>query len=396
MSFWENSDEDFGYAQTTSGEIAQVMPASITVQSKVGVYRPPGSMYSNQKCASDGCDDGEVVWSTGGGDPHTCWKHARDSNGNKTGEIVWGNTSEATVKCSVISPRDDCPVFGSAVASVTPINAPTLPTNSIICDYATSNITASCANTSAFINYMRDRQGDPSFFNDDFMKEMCSNQADPASCPDKTSMYRDSLGRIVCSNMIACQMCREWSVGSNASAAGMKIADQVMKGWCDKHSTVGETNDPTKSDPACQCINKAYNPVVSRFQDAQEKSVKDDPFKAVDPLCWFTPCSIDRQLARYLVPSDERAPTCPSSICAEVIDFANNSDISADDMKQYMNCNGTTPVPDPDKDVKTGNYWSNLSSAQKAAIIGGGVTAGAIIIAMGYLLIRKGGKPKMK
>lgn len=306
------------------------------------------------------CPTGMVWWDPAGSTSDLCCK----LNMSHPGEMV-DMHCESTYKyknhrCVALLPSVDCPIFGPAVASKAAAVDSTKYNRNYTCTYDTSQLAATCAAATGYTNYIREQKGDHFWFDDDLMYSMCSKRADPGSCPDKASGYKDANG-IICSNMIACPLCQEWAASNQATATGMKLGDQVMKAWCAEHST---TASPETGDPACQCINRDYMSIVQKMQGA----------KIADPLCWFTPC-VDHQLKRYLVPSDQRAPSCPDSICTQVIDFAGNQGIETEDMQQYMNCGGTSPTPTPSKK----SIWDSLSSGQKIGVIAGG-SIGALLL----------------
>lgn len=341
---------------------------------------------------------------------HVKWSESSSSKARKCIQMAPGRrdfvdhkstTSKTTSSC--VNPDQPCPKFGSQAGAM--IGSATEP-KKYSCNYDGDAIARSCADTSAYIEYYREAQKNPFAFDDRFMRAMCAQRAKPESCPDKESKYLDAEGKPICSNMVACPMCQEWAASSTSTAIGMGLADQAMKEWCNGHSIPSAAEDQTVSDPACLCINRDYTPIMQKMQTV----------KMVDPLCWYKPC-VDRQLKRYLVPSDQRKPSCPDNVCTQIVDMAHNKGVSIDDMNQYMNCGtvkpkpepepGPNPNPDPEPkpepepgpnpnpepepgDKKTP---SGLTDAQKMAIVGLSVTAVVLICGgVGVLLVKKSKK----
>ena len=164
--------------------------------------------------------------------------------------------------------------------------------------------------------------------------------------------------------MIACPLCREWAASSQSTTTAKGFGGQVMKSWCDTNSS---TASPLTGDPACQCIEQGLH--AHRAEDAGAQGGRP-------PLLVGASC-VDRQLKKSLVPSDQRTPTCPDTVCTQVMNFADDQGISVDDMQQYMNCNGSKPSPTPTptptpSDGGSSSGWDSLSTNQKTALLTGG------------------------
>lgn len=334
-------------------------------------------------CLADKCSADEVVWSLGEVQAgSSCMQRDRDATTGAVigmSEIV--NRAKAnTIKCSTVDPQTECPVFGDQVARVTgdrSLQGLLGASHKYTCNYDANKVASTCKATSDYTKYVRERDKDPFKFDDAFMRIMCAQQADPATCPDKESKYVDkTTGKPICGNMVACPLCQEWAASSISTTTGKALADQAMKEWCSAHSVPSSAEDQTVSDPACLCINRDYTEMIKQMQG----------FKGADPLCWYRPC-VDRQLKRYLVPSDQRTPTCPDKLCTQIIDFAGNQGISIEDMNQYMNCGTVDPNPKPGPQPKpkpypdtTVDWWGKLSSAEKATLIGGSSAAMLLVI----------------
>ena len=342
---------------------ATVMPAKLVINKTLTTDRTRHYCDKGSECTAkdmntlvcdmgNGCPAGDIQWSAETGKKVDCIT---------VPEGIY--TTAKGLSCSPVHRTEDCPVFGSTVADVTGSNNKTYDgKHTAACSYDTAALTSSCADITAYTEYVRGQNGDYFWFDDDMMVSLCGKRGAPGTCPDQTSTYKDANG-IICSNMIACPLCREWAASSQSTTTAKGLGDQVMKSWCDTNSS---TASPLTGDPACQCINRDYMPVVQKMQGLKE----------VDPLCWFVPC-VDRQLKKSLVPSDQRAPTCPDTVCTQVMNFADDQGISVDDMQQYMNCNGSKPSPTPTptptpSDGGSSSGWDSLSTNQKTALLTGG------------------------
>lgn len=329
------------------------------VYSKNGMTLTIDDSPTAQACLPD-----EVVW-----EPTTMTQHTISRDGTSSSCTSDKSKTDCLTKyCSKLLPGVDCDSLGTVPAfSVASIAPHAYDGRQYECRYRKADVASSCKATTAYTEYGRDVTGDPKWFDQELMQEMCSTRADPKSCPPTSSSYKPDGKEITCANMIACPLCREWV----KSDQGKDAADAKMRDWCTNHTDMEAVDDPTKSDPACQCINGVMSEKYERIAAAANSE---------NPGCWYTPCK-DPEIMKYMVPSEYREPKlpCPTS-CTINWNIIDSSDIDIDDVYQYIEgCNiiKPDPKPEPDDDDDDENVIKKWFKENKKTIL---IGSGAIVI----------------
>lgn len=393
--FWEGRDPEVS-SISEAPESVGADPDKVSLVSTVKHYiSPVGGAAEGTKaehfCTKYGkCKHGEVTWDAS--DQHGGKCVTRPHLGDKKYtecDVPWFNPSKCPWRrCSKIIPSLHCPKFGDVVASsATSANPEVYDGRKITCEYSRDLIGATCEQVTAFTDEYRKVSGDDKWFDDELMRRVCSQRGPSAKCPDKSSKYRDPLtGEIICSNILVCPKCQEWAQKKPGAA------DTVMREWCTTHTDILAPLDPTKSDPACACINREFDPAVAEMQR----------YAMVKPGCWYPPCATGG-LKKYLRPeSDAPKPgDCPDRICNIIWDLKDTTDIDIGKITQYIDCGDDPrpkppsptptptpfpgPTPDADDDDKIPKI--NLTDRQKIAIFGGvGILS---VILLSTILLKK-------
>lgn len=286
-------------------------------------------------------------------------------------------------KCAKIRFEDPaiCPKLGSTkvgaigATSATPNKPADENGRCIRCQYGLSDLAADCSAVREWTEKRRlelqDANGNigdvPAsiWFHDGLMTELCKRQApDGWGCPSTNKEYVDANGKVICSNLLACDMCREWAQkGKN----GVNIADTLIDGadgWCTTHFDINHFDDHRVSDPSCRCTHIRNKPGMQNVSG--------------NPKCWYAQCQ-DRELKTDLIRTSTRTevPQCPESLCVQIMEVTDAGIVNIDDV--VMDCGsggGDKPKPTPG-DQKS--WWSKLSSKQQQdMIIGGSVFIGVV------------------
>lgn len=322
----------------------------------------PG-MQLIMRCASSGCEPGSMPWSISPIPP-----------GDKCYLPNGATTVEANgLVCSLVGDYGDCPKLGPVDVSSRDYSRTYDPKtlHKMACKYDPVAIAASCEATTAYINQRRSVMGDLTYFDDEFMAEMCSKQAPAESCPDKTSPYLDGNNAVVCSQMVACPMCKEWAASSTQA---MDRADKTMSAWCTAHSTPSDPLNPKVNDPACKCISRGNVPIVKALGSV------------TDPLCWYKGC---KDSGSYMLNAD-RNPSCGNLVCSLLNGAARDKGISGEDVKSLTECESTNPTPPgprPEPEPNGGqSVWDGLDQNRRIVVIGGGAIIGIALIGLAYFM----------
>lgn len=351
-------------------------------------YLPNSRMMGINDC--DPCDRDPVYpmfWS--GSPSKKCCKKRISADG----EPAWdcGDKAEEamTFQCSEID-RGACGtivgmerIVPKSIIAHDPGTAAT-PNNTAInrrleCVYDLGEVITDPDAAAWYVQHQRDAKKDQNFFDDTFMRDLCSQKApDPSRCPSQTYTGGVDKGPVVCSNMISSSICKAWA----KSPGGKQPADQIMHEWCDAHTDPAHPLDGTRSDPACRCLKRALDENWGKLQS----------INMVDSGCWFRPC-VDHEMDAHLVPSDIREHACPTSVCTQFNEIVGNDRVDVSDLKEYMYCPipGPTPPPSPAPPPSpngVSTWWESLDTTKKIAIVGGGSGA-VLIVAIGlFFLVR--------
>ena len=386
--FWEGADSHIAQAPDIVGSVDADM---VSLPSTVKFYVSAGveGEKSERFCTKYGkCKPGEVTWDAYDQYGGRCVTRPALGDKKYTDCDKSGYTSSKCPwrRCSKVIPSLHCPKFGSAVASsASSANPGVYDGRAITCEYSRDLIGTSCEQVSAFTDAYRKATGDDKWFDDDLMHRVCSKRGPPEKCLDKGSGYVDPLtGEYICSNMLVCPKCQEWALTKPG------VADTLMREWCEAHTDPLAPLDPKKSDPACACINREYDPAVAEMQR----------YAMVKPGCWYPPCATGG-LKKYLRPeSDAPKPgDCPDKICNIIWDLKHNTDIDIGKITQIIDCGedphpsptpGPKPDPtDPDSPIPIPD-WKDMSNGQKIALVGGAGALGVILLATTiYVMKRK-------
>jgi hypothetical protein len=234
--------------------------------------------------------------------------------------------------CNDIGQQTCCPVDSSicpVLAGVNPSNVSF--TNPGACYNNDSTCQVSCVypldafnNVDAVNDYIGNFTLDNSDYNQVLMPAFCSQQV--GTCPLDPITGDSQTG---CSRFTSTEddgtICRAWA----GLAANKQWADASMIQYC--------RNNPNGSE--CGCINRNSNPVYNSLKVG-------NPY---NDGCWWIPCA---NIQNFLVPSDlqisaEASAACPQYICEQVVNIYNNSDLSGENISQYINCDfsGATGCP---------------------------------------------------
>lgn len=337
------------------------------------------------------CPDTSVVWQP----PHDVVACANLGNDKQC-----GTGSLKAQQCAHIRFDKDevCPWMDGKVAAV---SGKALTPNKydnqrrVTCSYAKEQLASSCAAATDWTNRRREELADADgkikgkpmglWFDDDLMKDLCSRRApDGEGCPESNNEYVDADGKPICSNLIACPLCRKWGAYADESL----YSNDIIDSWCGSHFDVKKFDDVRVSDPSCRCYNIHKKPGLSD--------------KTADPRCWYGPCQ-DREFMTSLVPSHVRSTkdlSCPENICTQIINAEGAGIVDIDDVTFVMQCGDKddddepnppkppTPKPD-DGDIK--NPWDQLTKAQRVGMLVGvgAVTAGGAFLIYKSLKMNK-------
>ena len=255
----------------------------------------------------------------------------RNSTGHHAGLLVRVDHTDPTI----------CSHFGTVPAYAASGKQAYDPSHPVKCGYDPDQLVqGGCQAVTEWTDYKRNEyMGDRGYFDDVMMEKMCSRAADPAMCPS-TSQLLDATGKKICSNMIACPMCREWAFSSAARAAK---ADTIMANWCaDKAHTPDnvDVDDPKVADEACRCLNRNRSKILAPFLNSTSA------LPIGEPRCWYQPCSSGVDLQRYFTRSSERTGPCPD-FCANIINFGNAHNIDMNNVEMVNSCKNQIPTPPP-------------------------------------------------
>ena len=209
-----------------------------------------------------------------------------------------------------------------------------------------------------------------SWFHTELMTKLCSHPAkDGVGCPKTSAQQIGSDGKVVCSNLNACRLCKDWV----KTPEGRGQVDGMIDTYCaSRPFDLLNYDDPAKSDPTCKCRYVHEKPGFSDM--------------SAPPGCFYKPC-IDKGFDDYLVPTahwDVDVAKCPD-FCAQIIDVSGSGTVDIHDIDWSLTC-GTEPGPTPSGG---GSWWDKLSSKQKMAVELG---AAAVCIGAGGYLLWKGTK----
>jgi len=382
--FW--SGDPFSSHLSEAPSLVGAASDQVSLPSTVNHYVSAGveGEKSERFCTKYGkCKPGEVTWDSsdqyGGkkcitrpqlGDKKYTSCDKADMN---PGKCPWR-------RCSKIIPALHCPKFDGVLASSAAATDPAVYNGrAITCEYSRDLIGASCERVSAFTDEYRKATGDSEWFDDDMMRHVCSQRAPAGKCPDGSSKYKDpQTGEVVCSNILACPKCQEWA------SARPGVADTVMREWCAAHTDITAPLDPERSDPACQCINREFDPAVAELQR----------YSMVKPGCWYPPCATGG-LKKYLRPeSDAPKPKdCPDKICNIIWDLKETTAIDIGTIEQVIHCGDPptptpTPVPGPQPSPIPIPFpdLPVTPEQRKKLLIGGGLAVVGILVSVVVLI----------
>lgn len=323
------------------------------------------------------CFETENIWES----PGTC-----DNCGDRLGQSAPDrkngcyHTGSPSVKCYGQKCRriraedpDVCPnLAGIAPADALTTHPNTLGAthgNTIRCRYNIDQLSTSCEAATRWTKARRkdlmdgeqhiNGQAAGLWFHTDLMTKLCGRNAkDGVGCPRVSAQQIGPDGKVVCSNLNACQLCKDWI----KTPEGASQVDGIIDTYCaSRPFDLYHYDDPTKSDPTCKC----------RF-------VYDKPGftdKTAPPGCFYKPC-IDKGFDAYLVPKshwDLDVAKCPD-FCAQIIDVSDAGTVDIHDINWSLSCGNSGGSA----------WWAKLSPKQKMSIELGGAVV--FIGIGGYLL----------
>ncbi len=125
-------------------------------------------------------------------------------------------------------------------------------------------------------------------------------------------------------NVMTCQLCKEWAKRPEHYLE----ADHQFNMWCQLAEN--------KKSPVCACIARTDDPEYNNLAPALMSHAG----------CWFSPCT-DVDYINSYVPSEvfEEGKTCPTTICAEIIQAINSPGAKFDHIRQEISGCGTIANP---------------------------------------------------
>lgn len=313
---------------------------------------------------------GLLVWR----EPH---KASRCGDYGRKYQCHYGNYK--ALELARIRKDDDlvCPHFGSVKAasaeSVTPGSYDW--EHNVLCKYDIDALAGDCEAATQWTLARRNELAagvvvDTNWFHFGLMQKLCGQESpDGKNCPMTSAKYVDTNGKVVCSNLNACGLCRDWATKNQQ---GIDESSRLIREYCGRQKFDPQHfNDPLKTDPSCRCFHIRDKPGL--------------PSQNVPVGCWYTNCQ-DNGLTNNLVPVDDRLkdPSVCPSFCAQIIDISNAEVIDIGDINMSLSC-GDQPTPSPG-----GNWWKKLTPNQRRIIE---ITGCGIAVVLGLVIIFKKPSP---
>ena len=203
------------------------------------------------------------------------------------------------------------------------------------CSYRRGDLASSCQAATEYTEAVRSQIGNPLWFDDALMIDLCSRGS--STCPKYGDFDTYAKAGHKCSNIINCSLCVEWKKGMMDSGQGTAV-DHIMHKWCDDPANYDTDNprDASKSDPACRCIKRGSDPFYNKYFEQMKSGLK------TPGQCWYKEC-VDKTTSEYLIPTEDYDHSvCPTNICQQLIDISGGEIEDVDDILIYMDCSQNT------------------------------------------------------
>ena len=315
------------------------------------------------------------------------WK--KGSYGGCTNELVQYGTAAHCYgqKCARIKADKVCPTLGKDGVKSTTARPQKIGTiadvqgRRVVCTYDVASLSSDCKSAAEWTRKRReelaaaDLMKNPAhdghtidgkdmskWFHRDLMMSLCDKRA-PEGVECKNGKYKGKDGKPECSNVMACDLCRQWATTTDW---GKVETDKMISGWCDDplHFDPKKFDDPKSSDPACRCYRIHQKPPEATYTAMPEAR------------CWYPGCQ-DFDMETSLVPSsvrDGKDVKC-EAFCAQLINFIDDGVVEIGDINLNLSCGGGS------------GWWGKLPTQKKVALVLGVCAVGA----GGYLVYRGAG-----
>jgi len=289
-----------------------------------------------------GCPSNSLLWSDDGMQECRC----ADPGNKATKSGAWGRHKKLMCANIKYDWQEVCPYLGSsldtqdegggqvgAVGGI-PTNPGLDPAHKVTCQYKRGMIASSCAAATEYTKRKRAELGvSDRWFDTELMKDLCSQRGQADHCPQLTESksYKDGNGVQICSNLLSCDLCRQWADLEESDASVNPLIDT----WCHNNFDIINFNDPSKSDPACKCYNYSLDPRMKEVTKGSGVDILGSPH------CWYAPCTNDPNLKTTLDQRINRHPPVKidcQPICLFDIDLENAKNVYANDWVLNINC----------------------------------------------------------
>ena len=254
------------------------------------------------------------------------------------------------------------------------------------CIYSTEDVISSCTATREYTEKVREQKRDPTWFDDTLMTAMCSRGVPASECVHNYGDFKTYLDSgHQCSNMQNCSFCKEWAMAKYRAHEGT-ISDHVIDVWCDDPTKFDtkNPNDPTKSDPACRCAKRAFDPTYQKYYDVMTSEAAKTPAK-----CWYRYCT-DPESGEYMVKSGDQTANPEDKcqdVCQQIIEIAQSEFTDISDIYAILNCGDAPgPGPEPPEPKPPGPTPSYTVDFGKLGVL----CAAAAILGVGAIVLKKG------
>jgi hypothetical protein len=307
-----------------------------------------------------------------GGQKTTCYDRNRTRNYDPDwpSGLVVGKGTQDVKRCAHILKDDGrvCPQFDNG--RVKPSRATAKKPDQfddqygINCFYDLGDVSSSCTAARGYTKKVRDQTGNREWFDDRLMSILCRNGT--TDCQHKSGDFKKFLDSgHKCSNLLNCDLCREWYEHQMKIGHGTDV-DLIIDEWCSAPENFNPDSpaDPTKSDPACKCVKRTYDPDYRKFHEAMEYASSMEPAS-----CWYKYCTDPGSGDYFVREPDQNKEDC-RDICQQIINVAKEAHIEdVHDIYAILSCK-ESPSVGPNE------------SFEKVALIGG-----VSVVAIGCALL---------
>jgi hypothetical protein len=294
-------------------------------------YRPAANTLETLRICADAKDGVDISCAS----DELWWEEHALNHGPGGGHCDNRSGSEGRIGGEWVSPdyhtcskvlATDCPVLAGGVAPTraAAANPGAYDGRRVRCFYNVKQLGESCEASTEFT--ARRKEGDHTlqlndeWFSPDVMNTLCASRADPKTCPKHPiGTFPSDTSGPVCSEMIACPLCKAWALSKWPGAATQ--SDTMMQLWCESHP----------NDPSCRCIRRNDDPLYQKLISTPQLVL---PAKAG---CWWKGCA-DKQIQYDLVQSGDRSyEGCPTVYCANIINQS-GGELDLGNVDMSINC----------------------------------------------------------